>query len=1075
MQLYSREDIDLVMRSAFFDGEWYLNRYKDLLLLEMSPAEHYLWLGYRLNRDPSVRFNTNAYLEANPDVKKAGINPLLHFIQSGQREGRSPTPESGAVYFLQGGRNPKDGFLNVLLCIHDVHAHLFGGERSFLDVLDQIEELETNIFITIPKNANPDYTNALRRKSAGIFRFHYPQWQHDKPARQEILTRMESIIADHNIDIVYTNTIFLRDIQVVAKKLNRKSFCHVRELIDDDAHLRERIGLETQEIVADLWWRSDCLIANSHATERAFSGARQPVYAPNIIDGTQFDLPNLIGETVNFAIISSNAPKKGIADFVAIARLCIDLAPRARFLIIGPRNAFIEELEHKGVPANLVFRGYASTPQEALDDVNVVMSLSHFAESFGRTIAEAQAARRPVIAYALGAVPELIQDGVTGFLIPNLDITAAAQSVKKICDEPSLINEMGDAGRKKMLLEYAPDVLRDALRGAFSEAMGRGVALRSVGNNRKVTVVIPVCNGYDAVKRCLESVNAWTTAQFADVLVVNDGSLDPEISPMLSSFDKEGGFRIIHNESNLGYTRTVNKAINLCAPNDIVLLNSDTIVTPRWVEGLRDTIYASDDIGTATAMGDHAGAFSFPNANEANPMPEDASHALWATTLIRAAEKCEPVEVPTGNGFCIYIRREVVDQIGLFDEKLFPRGYGEENDFCMRAKAAGWKNLISPRTYIFHERSVSFGAEKTKLLEHATEVMTKRHPSYFCEVKQAFSSDSINQLREALAGVGTRPRSEGVHMVPKSSPTAKFVRLNEELINWDYLAETAPRRDKGTTSIIVCVYNNPELTDRCVRSIVNYTTDQKIEIILVDNGSDAKTAEVLETLCDEFCDVRTISNYENLNFSLGNNIGFAASIGEKVVFLSNDCQVTENWLDPLLASLEDETVKGVQPRLLFPDGTIQCVGVVFSGRDPFGYPIYRGKPNSAKYVGKKRRLQAVTAACLAMRAVDFARGRGFDPRFMNGQEDTDLCLRLNAGTPSFLYVPNSIVYHFKGKSLESDKHIVHNRTELFIRWNKKVVGDDVAYYRQDGMTVPEYEFDIPQFVEQGIACWRPKV
>jgi GT2 family glycosyltransferase/glycosyltransferase involved in cell wall biosynthesis len=1073
MQPYSREDIDLVMQSAFFDGEWYLNRYRDVLLLEMSPAEHYLWLGYRLSRDPSVRFNTKTYLEANPDVKKAGINPLLHFIQLGQREGRSPTPGADAVYFIRGRRNPKDDFLNVLLCIHDVHPHLFGGERSFLDVLDQVGALEANIFITIPKNANPEYVNALRRKSAGIFRFHYPQWQHDKPARQEILQRMESIILDRNIDIVYTNTIFLRDIQVIAKKLNRKSFCHLRELIEDDAHLRELIGLETREIVADLWGRSDCLIANSRATQQAFSAAQQAVYAPNIVDVAQFDLPNIIGEAINFAIISSNAPKKGIADFIAIAQLCIDLAPRARFLIIGPRNAFIEELEHKGFPANLVFKGYALTPRDALDDVNVVMSLSHFAESFGRTVAEAQAARRPVIAYTLGAVPELIQDGVTGFLVPHLGVIAAAQLVKKICDEPSLIIAMGDAGRKKMLLEYAPDVLRNALRDAFSEAMGRDIPLRSAGKNGKVTVVIPVYNGYESVKRCLESVKAWTRPEFADVLVVNDGSLDPEISPLLSSFENEGGFRIVHNESNLGYTRTINKAINLCVSNDIILLNSDTIVTPRWVEGLRDTAYASVDIGTVTAMGDHAGVFSFPKANEANPMPEDASHALWATTLIRAAEKCEPVEVPTGNGFCIYIRRELIDQIGLFDEELFPRGYGEENDFCMRAKAAGWRNLISPKAYIFHERSVSFGAEKTKLLEHAMDVMAKHHPSYFCEVKQALSSDGINQLREALARVGTLPRLESANMVAKSSPAAKFVRLNEELINWDYLAETALQRDKETTSIIICVYNDPELTDACVRSIVNCTTDRRVEIILVDNGSDAKTAEVLENLCDEFCDVRTIFNYENLNFSLGSNIGFAASGGEKVVFLSNYTRVTENWLDPLLASLEDETAKGAQPRLLFPDETIQCVGVVFSGKGPFGYSIYSGKPNSAKYAGKKRRLQAVTAACLVMRAVDFANARGFDPRFINGQEDIDLCLRLNAGRPSFLYVPNSIVYHFKGKNLEGGQHIAHNRMEFLVRWNKKVAGDDVAYYLEDGMTVPEYESDITQLVEQGIACWRP--
>ena len=87
-------------------------------------------------------------------------------------------------------------------------------------------------------------------------------------------------------------------------------------------------------------------------------------------------------------------------------------------------------------------------------------------------------------------------------------------------------------------------------------------------------------------------------------------------------------------------------------------------------------------------------------------------------------------EVPTGNGFCLYITRDAIDEIGLFDEASFPRGYGEENDFCMRALKAGYKNLIEDSTFVFHHRSASFGDEKTLLSAAGSDALRSLHPEY---------------------------------------------------------------------------------------------------------------------------------------------------------------------------------------------------------------------------------------------------------------------------------------------------------------------------------------------------------
>ncbi len=92
----------------------------------------------------------------------------------------------------------------------------------------------------------------------------------------------------------------------------------------------------------------------------------------------------------------------------------------------------------------------------------------------------------------------------------------------------------------------------------------------------------------------------------------------------------------------------------------------------------------------------------------------------------------------------------LIKQIGYFDELLFPRGYGEENEFCLRAVKQGWKNVISSSTFIFHVRSASFGNEKLKLIEEGLEKILKLYPSYLQNVKKSFTSSSIIELRESV-------------------------------------------------------------------------------------------------------------------------------------------------------------------------------------------------------------------------------------------------------------------------------------------------------------------------------------
>jgi GT2 family glycosyltransferase len=260
------------------------------------------------------------------------------------------------------------------------------------------------------------------------------------------------------------------------------------------------------------------------------------------------------------------------------------------------------------------------------------------------------------------------------------------------------------------------------------EPIGR-VALDIDCTAVEVAIVIPVYDAPALVERCIESVLTHTTGR-ARLIVIDDASPDAAIAPLLARYASRAGITVLRNENNRGFTATANRGIAQARHADVVLLNADTEVGPNWLTGLRRAAASAVDVATVTAVSDNAGAFSVPELERKNPWPSrwtfaDAARALW-----HDAGTAYP-ELPTGNGFCMYIRRAVIDEIGALDEAAFPRGYGEENDFCQRASAQGYRHLIAGNVYVRHERSASFGHERRAALgEAGMAVLRERWPNY---------------------------------------------------------------------------------------------------------------------------------------------------------------------------------------------------------------------------------------------------------------------------------------------------------------------------------------------------------
>lgn len=264
-----------------------------------------------------------------------------------------------------------------------------------------------------------------------------------------------------------------------------------------------------------------------------------------------------------------------------------------------------------------------------------------------------------------------------------------------------------------------------------------------------VNVIIPIYRGLDETRRCLESVMASGLGERVFVTLINDASPEPEMRPLLEQYAGMPLVTLLHNPVNLGFVATVNRGMALHPQADVVLLNSDTEVPARWLERLQRCAYAAPEIGTVTPFSNNATICSYPQFCSDNLIPHGFS-VETLDALFSEANANESVDIPTAVGFCMYIRRDCLDQTGLFDEARFGKGYGEENDFCLRATAKGWRHALCADTFVFHAGSVSFSHERDERAQKGLELVIERHPRYPVLVQKHISKDPAKRLRQRV-------------------------------------------------------------------------------------------------------------------------------------------------------------------------------------------------------------------------------------------------------------------------------------------------------------------------------------
>ncbi len=278
------------------------------------------------------------------------------------------------------------------------------------------------------------------------------------------------------------------------------------------------------------------------------------------------------------------------------------------------------------------------------------------------------------------------------------------------------------------------------------------------------TVIVPVYGGFEETRACLESLWAQEEASAAIVLV-DDACPDARIRGLLADAARRPGVTLLSNEINLGFARSVNRALALSGRGDVVLLNADAAL-PRGALARLAALAKSDPrIGTITPLSNNSQYTSYPKPNVANPMPHpEEIEALDG--LAQRANGSRLVDLPTGVGFCLYITRACLDAVGALPE-FYGRGYYEDVEFCLAARERGYRNVCATGMFVGHSGSASFGELKLALTVKNLSTLEDRFPG------RAHEGDAFaraDPLRAARAAIDERAPPAGARALLAAAP-----------------------------------------------------------------------------------------------------------------------------------------------------------------------------------------------------------------------------------------------------------------------------------------------------------------
>ncbi len=265
---------------------------------------------------------------------------------------------------------------------------------------------------------------------------------------------------------------------------------------------------------------------------------------------------------------------------------------------------------------------------------------------------------------------------------------------------------------------------------------------------RRLAIIVPVYRGLEETKACIAALLA-VRPKNSKLIVVDDASPDRALTTWLDKLSASRKIILRRHAENRGFPAAANTGFAASAGRDVLLVNSDTMIPAGAIEALQRVAYANPKTGSVTALSNEASILSYPNRFGGNPVPD----AAQTDALQRMAGRVNfdrSHEIPTAVGFCMYIRHDCLKAVGGFRPEIFAQGYGEENDWSMRARHRGYVHRVACDAFVSHIGGVSFRAAGRALVTRNLDILERLYPGYHGLVAAHIAADPLRAARRRI-------------------------------------------------------------------------------------------------------------------------------------------------------------------------------------------------------------------------------------------------------------------------------------------------------------------------------------
>ncbi len=530
-----------------------------------------------------------------------------------------------------------------------------------------------------------------------------------------------------------------------------------------------------------------------------------------------------------------------------------------------------------------------------------------------------------------------------------------------------------------------------------------------------VSVIVVTYNSAKDISNCLASLSVSLRSK--DEVIVVDNKSSDDTNKIVKAFIKDKkNFRLVQNQNNIGFSAATNVGINTSANPYIVLLNPDTVVPKGWIDSMLYHLEKDNSVGAVGPVSNYVAGLQKMELY----LKEKLNGSLTIDQIFNKLKSWNDgvsIESKLLTGFCMMIKKDVIQKLDLLDEKLFLGN--DDLDLCWRLRLNNYKLIVAADTFIYHKGQQSFKTEKKSKTD---ELVQQSTDALYLKLKKHYGEDKIPTPLELWGMDWFKPSNANFNV------DAKIAEETE--------SQSENSNNHLTASIIVATYNQLDYTKTFYDSVIK-NTNQSYEIIFVDNSSTDGTKEYLESVLKEKDNVKVIFNDENLGFPKAINQVMPLAQGKCIVVANNDIVVTKGWLERLTAVADSDNSIGI----------VGPVSNLVSGLQKDNEAKYKSIEEMFDYAdkvalkntGQTLNFPRVAFLCTLIKKEVIDKIGGLDERFSPGNyEDDDFCLRAQLAGYKTVIAKDVFIHHFGSRSFKANGNQKYSER---LKTNEKIFVD----------------------------------